>query len=195
MIKLINDVYGKADGGVMIPFVLETDGVQLKDLNVEVIGNIGGTFSKLPSGIVSAVISDGLEENVDVISPELFECLFVLRLNTNEVNVDTVYIRLYNSDISSTSQKINISSLNGLEFSTTPRVLGFKPKSVQVSDTVLCTYNVTISALTIDKFVINILVSKNANSTTPVWANVTDASLAVDHLLMKNSYGDRKSVV
>lgn len=190
MINVLNDIHGISGNNLVIPFTIDSSNLRNTALTVEVIGKIGGKFVELPRGLVYVVKENDTEEPLDTITPVYFENLFVVRFNTTTHNVQEIYIRVFNKDVSFVSPKITICRDLDLEFATTPKELAFRPKTVKVTDNVHCIYNGTVSAFTRDKFNIEILISNNANSKVPVWENVTDAYLSGAPLTFKNTEKD-----
>lgn len=190
MINILNDIQGISGTNLIIPFTLDSSSLRDNAVTVEVIGKIGGTFRTLPDGCVFVVNADDTEQAVKTILPSDFKKVFVVRLNTTTHNVDSLYIRIYNKDLSIVSAEIYISKATTLEFATKPKVVGFRPKAIEVTDNIHCTYNGAIVALTRDKFDIQIMISNNANSTKPVWEDVTNAYLAGQRLPFKNTVKD-----
>ena len=190
MINILNDIQGISGTNLIIPFTLDYSKLQSSAVTVEAIGKIGGTFKALPEGCIFMVNTNDTEQAVKTILPVDFNKTFVIRLNTTTSNVESVYIRIYNKDLSILSPEIIISRALDLEFATKPKVLDFRPKSVKVTDNVYCTYNGVIVALTQDKFDIQIFVSNNATSKTPTWEDVTNLYLAGSPLSFKNTVKD-----
>ena len=190
MINILNDVQGISGTNLIIPFSLDPANLRDDAVTVEAIGKIGGTFKTLPNGCVFVVNDDDTEESISTIIPSDFKKLFVIRLNTTTHKVDSIYIRIYNKDISIVSPEIYISKDTKLEFSTKPKVVDFRPKAIELTDNVYCTYNGAIVELARDKYNVNIFISNNATSTTPVWEDVTNAYLAGERLIFKNTEKD-----
>lgn len=190
MINILNDVSGISGTNLVVPFSLDSSDLNDDALTVEIIGKIGGTYKALPKGCVFMVNTGGTEESVNTILPVDFDKIFMLRINTNTSNVDSVYIRVYNKDVSIVSPEIFVSKETLLEVATKPKVLDFRPTSVIIKDKVYCTYNGAIANLGRDKFEIAIYISNNSTSTTPVWEDVTNEYLADAPLVFKNTTKD-----
>ena len=190
MINILNDIQGISGTNLIIPFTLDTSKLRESAVTVEAIGKIAGTYKTIPDGSIFVVNDNETEQTVKTILPIDFNKTFVIRLNTSVNNVDSLYIRIYNKDISIVSPEIQICKTTDLEFSTKAKAINFRPQSVTVKDNVHCTYNGAICALTRDKFDIAIYISNNATSKVPVWEDVTNAYLAGSPLVFKNTLKD-----
>lgn len=186
MITILNDIQAVTGNTLIVPFSLDTSKLKDEPLNVEVFGIIGQTVTALPKGLVSCVLSGGTEQAMDKIQPAFFKNAFVVRVNLSTYALDGLYIRVYNRFIAWTTPKINVSRLMDMDFHTAPKELAFRPKVIKVNDNVQCTYNRTICALTKDKFNIQIFISNNANSRSPIWEDVTRAYLNNETLVFTN---------
>lgn len=191
MIHILNDVHGISGTNLVIPFSLDSSDLNNDAVTVEAIGKVGAMYKTLPSGCIFMVNANKVEETVSTtILPVDFDKVFMLRLNTNTNNVESIYIRIYNKDISVVSPEIFISRQTNLEFSTKPKTLDFRPTSVTIKDNVYCTYNGVVTDLTRDKFDIAIYISNNSTSAEPVWEDVTNDYLTKSPLVFKNTTKD-----
>lgn len=190
MINILNDVHGISGTNLIIPFSLDYSNLQGNVVTVEAIGKIGNKYETLPKGNIFMVKDNDTEEPVDMIHYIDFARVFVLRLNTSAHNVESIYFRIFNKDMSAISPEIFISRDTLLEFSTKPKELEFRPTSITVKDNVHCTYNNAVVGLTRDKFEISIYISNNSTSEQPVWEDVTNDYLNNLPLVFKNTTKD-----
>lgn len=190
MINILRDIQGITGTNVVVPFTLEKANLRKDPVKVELIGKIDGRATTLPDGLVYVVQDGGTEVAITNITPVDFDSHFIVRIDTTVHDIEQLYIRVYNKDLSFVTPKIHIAKDMELEFVTAPKEAEFRPKTLKITDKVSCTYNGALASLTQDKFDITVSICNNASSATPVWEDVTSAYLSKQPLVFKNSQND-----
>lgn len=188
MIKILRDVIGRNGTVITVPFVLEN--LPDKPMTPEVIIKTEDSNYVVRTDSIVRVVDD-IEEPVTEITKEDNDGLFIVRLNLASINdAQSLYIRVYNIDTSSISPEIIIAKDSEATIQTRTIDLDFRPKTVKVIDSVICTANGAIVPFDASNFDIQVLVSNNSSSTNPIWEDMTAEYLNHEEFTMYNNQKD-----
>lgn len=190
MINILRDIVGVSDTNTLtIPFQLYD--LPEEPMNIELI-----IFKRTRSNQMTTnryiyrILENGDEESVTEIGPEDEGRAFIVKINTSSLNVDQLFIRIYNKDISFITSNIYVLDNQNLFLMTAEQKFKKRPKKIKIVDVVDSTYNNAIVPFDRSYFDIEILVCNNYTSTKPVWEDMTEAYLNKELFTFDNKIKD-----
>lgn len=177
MINILRDITGVSETNMLIiPF-------QLYDLpedpmNIElVVFKRTRSTEMVTNHFIYRVLENGDEEETLNINQEDEGRTFLIKINTSTLNVDQLYIRIYNKTMSFLSSNIYVLDSESLFFMAKNQEFKKRPKKIKVIDVVDTTSSNTVVPFNRSYFDIQVLVTNNFTSNSPVWENMTDEYL------------------